>query len=347
MKNLFTTILITVFAAGSLLAQLPSSNLVFFSENGERFIVIMNGLRYNDEPATNVRLTDLSPNRYKVKIILEQEELGQATTTINLDPALERTFNIRAKKKTAVGNTFNRMGNQVARDLNVRDTTTNTNKELYVIRWISDVPLAVPIQAQQPVYQQVPPAQQQSTTIQSGGTVQQTTTTTVRTDGVAPVGGTGVNMSVNDPALGVNFNMSVGTPTGTVQQTTTTTTTVSGGAPVQQQTHYVMPGYGGPIGCPWPMQQQDFNAAKSTIAGKSFEDTKLTIAQQVFNSNCMTSAQVTEILGLFTFEDSKIDFAKFAYGRTYDIGNYYLVNNAFTFESSIDDLNDYISSYRR
>jgi hypothetical protein len=61
----------------------------------------------------------------------------------------------------------------------------------------------------------------------------------------------------------------------------------------------------------------------------------------------MTSAQVTEILDLFTFEESKIDFAKFAYGRTYDIGNYYLVNNAFTFESSIDDLNDYISSYRR
>lgn len=346
MKNLITALLTIVITASAAFAQLPPSNLVFFSENGEKFIVIMNGLRYNDEPSTNVRLTDLSPNRYKVKIILEDEELGQATSTINLDPALERTFNIRAKKKTAVGSTFKRMGNQVARDLNVRDTTTNPGKELYVIRWISDVPLGVPMQAQQQVvYQQAPPVQSQPVVVQGGGAVQQTTTT-VRTDGVAPVGG-GVNMSVNDPELGVNFNMSVGVPmTGTVQQTTTTTTTTGGGAVVQQN-HYMMPGYGGPIGCPWPMQQQDFNGAKATIASRSFEDSKLQIAQQVFNSNCMTSAQVNEIMQLFTFEDSKLDFAKFAYGRTYDIGNYYIVNNAFTFESSIDDLNLYINSFRR
>jgi hypothetical protein len=50
---------------------------------------------------------------------------------------------------------------------------------------------------------------------------------------------------------------------------------------------------------------------------------------------------------LFSFEGTRLDFAKFAYGRTYDIGNYYMVNDAFTFETSIDELNDYINGYRR
>jgi hypothetical protein len=45
---------------------------------------------------------------------------------------------------------------------------------------------------------------------------------------------------------------------------------------------------------------------------------------------------------LFDFENTKLDFAKFAYDRTYDRANYYKVNDAFEFESSIEDLNRYI-----
>ncbi|MBK9515283.1 MAG: DUF4476 domain-containing protein, partial [Flavobacteriales bacterium] len=46
----------------------------------------------------------------------------------------------------------------------------------------------------------------------------------------------------------------------------------------------------------------------------------------------------------FSFEDSKLDFAKYAYDRTYDIGNYFKVNDAFTFESSMDELNEFIQA---
>jgi hypothetical protein len=61
----------------------------------------------------------------------------------------------------------------------------------------------------------------------------------------------------------------------------------------------------------------------------------------------MTTAQVSQIMALFSFEDSKLDFAKFAYGRTYDLSNYFMVNNAFTFSSSVDELNDFIQSQPR
>jgi hypothetical protein len=108
-----------------------------------------------------------------------------------------------------------------------------------------------------------------------------------------------------------------------------------------------MPGYNGPTGCPYPMTPQDFAGVKASIMSKSFESTKLEIAKQVLAQRCMTSSQVTEMMNCFDFESTKLDFAKFAYGRTYDLGNYYRVNDAFTFESSINDLNNYINSFRR
>jgi hypothetical protein len=52
-------------------------------------------------------------------------------------------------------------------------------------------------------------------------------------------------------------------------------------------------------------------------------------------------------MSIFDFEATRLDFAKYAYGRTFDIGNYYKVNDVFDFETSISDLNAYINSYRR
>ena len=153
---------------------------------------------------------------------------------------------------------------------------------------------------------------------------------------------------------GVNINMSgMDGGTGTSSSTTTTTThssttTSSTNISPEPATHVVyVEGYNGPIGCAMPMRQNDFAAAKKSISSKSFEESKLTIAKQVFNNNCLTSAQVKEIMLLFSFEESRLDFAKYAYGYTYDPGNYFKVNDAFTFESSIDDLNTYISSFSR
>jgi hypothetical protein len=48
---------------------------------------------------------------------------------------------------------------------------------------------------------------------------------------------------------------------------------------------------------------------------------------------------------LFDFEATKLTYAKFAYNHTYDIGNYYKVNDAFDFESSVDDLNKSIGKH--
>jgi hypothetical protein len=92
------------------------------------------------------------------------------------------------------------------------------------------------------------------------------------------------------------------------------------------------------------MSKTSFESAKNSIKSKSFEDTKMTIAKQVFNNNCMTTDQVKEIMQLFTFEANKLAFAKYAYPKTYDIGNYYKVNDVFQFEATMTELNDFIQN---
>jgi len=304
------------------------TNLVFFSENGERFTVVLNGIRQNAQPETNVKITDLIAPNYKVKVIFEDTNLGEIDKNLLFGQGTETTFVIK-----------------------------KNNKGEYVIRYMNEVPLA----------QAAPPAQGQTVTVYTTTpppaatttvTTQQTTTTY---GGTQPQNGNvSMGININDPDLGVNFNMNVsgtGTTgtTGTTSTTTTTTytesTTVSSGGgyhePVQQQTVYVMPGYNGPVGCPWPMTPQDFQGVKNSISSKSFDDTKLTVAKQVISSNCLTSSQVKEIMLLFSFEDTRLELAKWAYGYTFDIGNYYKLNDAFTFESSIEELNEYIGSFQR
>lgn len=96
-----------------------------------------------------------------------------------------------------------------------------------------------------------------------------------------------------------------------------------------------------PHGCGTPMATDDFSAATTRILGKDIEEAKLTVARQIIDRNCLSSHQVRSIMELFGFEDTKLDFAKFAYDHVVDRQNYHLVNDAFRFSSSVDELNKY------
>jgi len=125
--------------------------------------------------------------------------------------------------------------------------------------------------------------------------------------------------------------------TGRPLQSTTTVTTSA--LPVR--TEYVT-GYTGPLGCAKPMDNAGFTAAKSSIEDADFESTKMSTAKTITGSNCLTTEQVVAICSLFDFENSKLEFAKFAYTKTYDKGNYFKVNKVFEFDSSKEELNKFI-----
>jgi len=325
-KRLPLLLMIAALTQLNSFAQLKS-NLVFFSEQGERFTVILNGIRQNPTPETNVKVTDLIAPNYKLKVIFEDASLGELDKNLMFQQGNESTFVIK-----------------------------RNNKNEYVVRWMNDVPIA----------QALPPAAGQQVVVYTtqaapppATTVTQTTTTVTDTYGEPQQGNVSMGININDPGMGVNINMNVngnGNSTGSQVTTTQTTTSYSTTTttddyqqtyPQPEQQAYVMPGYNGPVGCPYPMSPGDFQGVKQSIASKTFDDTRLTIARQVIASNCLLCEQVKEIMLLFTFEDTRLDLAKYAYGYTFDIGNYYKLNDAFTFESSIEELNDYMNGYRR
>lgn len=86
------------------------------------------------------------------------------------------------------------------------------------------------------------------------------------------------------------------------------------------------------------MHPDDFNVLLGVISSKWFESTKRDITMQALSADYFTSAQIAELLGLFAFESTKLEIARFAYNRVVDQDRFYIVYDSFTFESSIREL---------
>ncbi len=91
------------------------------------------------------------------------------------------------------------------------------------------------------------------------------------------------------------------------------------------------------------MSEYDFDQLRGTIDRLSFESSKMQVVRQALGSNYFTTRQVAELIRLMTFESTKLELAKAAYPKTIDRQNYFLINDTFTFESSIRELSEYIT----
>ncbi len=305
MKKIITTSLV-VFVAISAFAQMgqPTANLTIFSEDGLKFFLILNGERQNDKAQTNLRVEELAQPYYNAKIIFEDKTQGEIS---------KNTLMLTDANGTPQDVTY-----KIKKDKNGKN----------VLRFFSNIPV-------QPNY--LPPS---NMTVYHYGNpapvvIGTTTTVTETTTGV----GSGVN--VNMGGMGVNVNVNVNDPTvqSTTTYSTTTTTTHSG---YQAPPRSVEPAR--PSGCAgYAMAPGDFASAKETIRGSDFEATKLSTAKQIALANCLYADQVAEICRLFDFENSKLDFAKTAYGRCIDKSNYFKVNAVFDFDNSKEELSKYTS----
>jgi hypothetical protein len=93
--------------------------------------------------------------------------------------------------------------------------------------------------------------------------------------------------------------------------------------------------------CKVAMSQTIFNQYKSAIESESFSANKMEMAKQA--SKCFTVAQIKTVLDIFSFENDKLDFAKWAYSRCTDKDNYFTVNASLTYSSSKSELTKYIN----
>src|SRR3972149_2751004 len=176
------------------------SNAIFFTENGERFTVILNGVRQNPSPETNVMVTELNAPNYKLKVLFEKQTPGTLDKNLYLEPGTERTFAIK-----------------------------QNNKGEYVLRMMSEVPIA---QAPKPSPQQkvivftavaLPAPVATTTTISTTST----TTTTGQGHEHPHPAGENLSMEINVDGTGMGVNVNVGGAAHQPAATTTSTTTIT------------------------------------------------------------------------------------------------------------------------
>ncbi|MFT3794017.1 DUF4476 domain-containing protein [Flavobacterium sp.] len=289
-------------------------HLTIFSENGDKFFLILNGEKMNDIAQTNLRIEDLNQPYYNAKIIFENKNLQEISKNyLSLQDADAQFCDVTYK---------------------IKNDKNNTNKRK--LNFFSQIPVqqnyVVPSNVYVIHYGQPQPA------------VTQTTTTTTTTNGNGGNANAQINMG------GINMNVNINDQMGGTQTTTTTTTTSTGAnyndGPRGGGHHGNHDGHGHDRGCNrrYAMAPGDFNAAVATIKKQSFEDSKLKTAKQVVSANCLNTNQVMQIAELFSFEDNKLEFAKFAYDYCIEPQSYYKLNGIFKFSSNADELSDYVSS---
>lgn len=95
-----------------------------------------------------------------------------------------------------------------------------------------------------------------------------------------------------------------------------------------------------------PMNYERFQQLKQSIERESFDKNKMDLLRSILPNNRVTAQQVRELAYLISFENARLELAKFAYRYTSDRGNYFVVNDVFNFGSSKTELTRYISTYR-
>jgi hypothetical protein len=349
MKKAFTLLTFALGFATFAVAQ--NANAVVFSENGEKFTLILNGEKQNETPQTNVKVVGLVGEFFQARIDFEDPSLPDFTQkTFSVKQGMVTTYAVKTTKK---GEWVCRWQTEAAIGSSSTVSTPESSTQVvdYVVEHDGDMEEDMEVDAEEiTMTTTVTPA---TSTVTVKPATTGTTTTTTTTTTVKP-GTTGekvnVNMNVGGVSMGINMNiegmeteMDVQESTTVTKTTTTKTTSTTTPAPAapRPREEVVVTTTGG---CSRPMDQASFAGAKKSIEDKGFDDTRLTLAKQVVKSNCMSSAQIKQVMEVFGFEETKLEFAKYAYDYCTDKNNYYMINDAFSFSSSIDDLNSYLES---
>lgn len=93
---------------------------------------------------------------------------------------------------------------------------------------------------------------------------------------------------------------------------------------------------------PSPMDDKSFAAAKRSASEESFESSKLRRVKQISDANYLLSSQVKELVELLSFESSKLDYAQYAYERTYDQANYDIAKQGLKHSKSKETLTAFL-----
>ncbi len=306
----------------------------FFAQDGEKFWVIMDGIRQNDKPSANVKVSGLTNSNYRVKIIFEDESVNNVDQNIMTEGFVDESMESKPADVTWVLKR-DRKGRMAMRGSSFKPANSTAAAE--------------PRQESVKFHlEETAPAKEEkqtTTTITPPANTQVNTTTTTTKSNPGNKEKVDINISVD--GLNTNISMTATDMDMTVEENvevTTTTTTTTQKQPTQKPapTPAVQPA-SQPVaqGCSKAMTTADFQKAKNSISSQSFSETRMKVARQAVKG-CVNTTQVRELIDLFSFEGDKLTFAKYVYDFTTDKNNFYTLTDVFSFSSSAEDLSEFL-----
>lgn len=311
------------------------NRLVVFNQEGKQFYIILNGVRQNVQPQTNVKIDELTSDAYKLKIIFADGVTADVDKSIYFsDPNHEIVSEVRKNNKGVHKLRMISYGPTVSNNYQAASTIHYTNTE------------AVNTSNNNQINNAGNPNQTVTTHHNSSTATMHTNVNNGNGSNEninmnLNMGGVGMNVNVNMNENGNNLNQNaIITETYSSSTTITTNNTHTQGNHnhsnhnhVNQNHHY---------GC--YTSTVDYNSLLNAIEGESFADDKKMVTKQALANKCISAEQVVGLMEKFSFEDDKMEIAKYCYERCSDPDNYYKVTSAFTFSSSKEELNKYIES---
>ena len=375
MKTIF--LFSALFTFSALNAQ---SNLSIFNNNGQSFYVVLNGIRQNSKPETNVQVAQIKNGSYAVKVIFADGKTPDIDKNFMIDAPYDITTRIIFKKGKGK---LQLMGQEpthgVIQDAVVYRPTDAANYSDAVVVTTPSNPVQTTTTIQTPPVQttttiQTPP-EQNTTTIQTTGAANSTglnmnvniqetpnttiqtlntnTTTTTTTTGTIPdenvnlnmnlsVGGVNVNLNANASGTGLGTGATITETTTSSSTTTTTQTNNQVNAQHQQVIAQVQQApLSNRVNCTKTMNRLE--AFKVELQDQSFEEDRLEALHLAMTSTCLTTAQAEQLIDLFTFDENRLEVAKYLSDRLTDRDNAGALAKKLTFDSSKMEFRRYIS----
>lgn len=93
--------------------------------------------------------------------------------------------------------------------------------------------------------------------------------------------------------------------------------------------------------CSTVMDEAEFKTKYVEISGKFFEETRVSLSKELLNHYCLSSVQVKDLMKLFSYDRTRMDFAEFAINKVIDPENFGICKESFMLSANkivIDNL---------
>jgi hypothetical protein len=298
-----------------------------FSQQGDKFWLVLNGVRQNAEARSDIKVNGLRNPKYKVKVIFENEKLG------NFDD------NIYVKEMDG----FNR--NPVYSIIK--------KKKGYVLRLVSAEMTPTELAANEhpgnnPAFQTGPADEKLPTPGEEPAPhdpyVVPFTTTDVKivipTVKVTSPDQQPIIHMVYDPTpITITQEPGVQPKPKPAQPAKPTPTKVQ---PKPQPSENPAPAP--TTTCATPMASTNFNSQLASLKKESFSDTQRKMASSIIKRNCLSTSQIKALAESMSYSADQLSLLKEAYGKCTDKDNYNTLTEILSFSGDRETLLEFIDS---